>query len=201
MKKHIAFCMLATLLTFSLLTGCAQKPTGDGSDEQASTKPVISFEGVVTDVTDGVVTLENGQKIQITEDTAFGDLDAQDAVSSDIRPGNYIQGYTTDDADAEQVTAGNIWTNEAAPEDEETLSKPVINFEGRVAAVKDGTVVLEDGKEIRITADTVFGGDPDTQNEVSSDIQPGNYIQGYSSDALDDAQRTASHIWTNMPAE
>ncbi len=200
MKKHIAFCMLATLLTFSLLTGCAQKPTGDGSDEQASTKPVISFEGVVTDVTDGVVTLENGQKIQITEDTAFGDLDAQDAVSSDIRPGNYIQGYTADDADAEQVTAGHIWTNEAATDDEESLYMLSVNFEGRVAAVKDGTVVLEDGKEIRITADTAFG-DPHTQNEVSSDIQPGNYIQGYSSDALDDAQRTASHIWTNTPAE
>ena len=200
MKKHIAFCMLATLLTFSLLTGCAQKPTEDGSDEQASTKPVISFEGVVTDVTDGVVTLENGQKIQITEDTAFGDLDAQDAVSSDIRPGNYIQGYTADDADAEQVTAGNIWTNEAATDDEESLYMLSVNFEGRVAAVKDGLVVLENGKEIRITADTAFG-DPHTQNEVSSDIQPGNYIQGYSSDALDDAQRTASHIWTNTPAE
>lgn len=200
MKKHIAFCMLATLLTFSLLTGCAQKPTGDGSDEQASTKPVISFEGVVTDVTDGVVTLENGQKIQITEDTAFGDLDAQDAVSSDIRPGNYIQGYTADDADAEQVTAGHIWTNEAATDDEESLYMLSVNFEGRVAAVKDGLVVLENGKEIRITADTAFG-DPHTQNEVSSDIQPGNYIQGYSSDALDDAQRTADHIWTNTPAE
>ena len=201
MKKHIAFCMLATLLTFSLLTGCAQKPTGDGTDEQASTKPVISFEGVVADVTDGVVTLENGQKIQITEDTAFGgDPDTQNEVSSDIQPGNYIQGYTTDDADAEQVTAGNIWKNEAATDDEETLYMLDVNFEGRVAAVKDGLVVLEDGKEIRITADTAFG-DPHTQNEVSSDIQPGNYIQGYSSDALDDAQRTASHIWTNTPAE
>ena len=201
MKKHIAFCMLATLLTFSLLTGCAQKPTGDGTDEQASTKPVISFEGVVADVTDGVVTLENGQKIQITEDTAFGgDPDTQNEVSSDIQPGNYIQGYTADDADAEQVTAGNIWKNEAATDDEETLYMLDVNFEGRVAAVKDGLVVLEDGKEIRITADTAFG-DPHTQNEVSSDIQPGNYIQGYSADALDDVQRTASHIWTNTPAE
>lgn len=50
--------------------------------------------------------------------------------------------------------------------------KPVINFEGTVSGVQDDLVTLEDGTKIRITKDTQFAGDPDTNNSVSSEILP-----------------------------
>lgn len=79
--------------------------------------------------------------------------------------------------------------------------KPVINFEGTVSAVQDDLVTLEDGMKIRITKDTQFAGDPDTNNSVSSEILPGNFIQGYSEDSENGKERTAQNIWTNLSQE
>ena len=76
--------------------------------------------------------------------------------------------------------------------------KPVVNFEGIVSSVEDGTITLEDGTVVLVTDDTKFGGDPDTTNAVSEDIQPGNFIQGYTEDTLDADQLTAEHIWANL---
>lgn len=75
--------------------------------------------------------------------------------------------------------------------------KPVINFEGVVTAVDGNSVTLKDGKIILITENTEFMGDPDTGNAVSDDILVGNFIQGYTEDAADEAEITASKIWTN----
>lgn len=89
-------------------------------------------------------------------------------------------------------------TTEAMPE---VSFKPAINFEGTVSEVQDDLVTLEDGTKIRITKDTQFAGDPDTNNSVNSEILPGNYIQGYSEDSENGKERTAQNIWTNLSQE
>ena len=87
--------------------------TDNISDRPTNLKPVINFEGVVTAVDGDRITLKDGKVILITDDTAFGgDLDTNNVVSDNIRVGNFIQGYTEDDTDAEEVTANRIWTNE-----------------------------------------------------------------------------------------
>lgn len=88
-------------------------------------------------------------------------------------------------------------SNTSTNERPNTGMKPVINFEGVVAAVDDNRVVLNDGKIILITENTEFIGDPDIGKTVSEDILVGNFIQGYTEDAIDEAEITASKIWTN----
>ena len=87
--------------------------TDNISDRPTNLKPVINFEGVVTAVDGDRITLKDGKIILITDDTAFGgDLNTNNVVSDNIQVGNFIQGYTEGDADAEEVTANRIWTNE-----------------------------------------------------------------------------------------
>ncbi|MDE7444789.1 MAG: hypothetical protein K2N15_03680 [Lachnospiraceae bacterium] len=87
--------------------------TDNISDRPTNLKPVINFEGVVTAVDGDRITLKDGKVILITDDTAFGgDPDTNNVVSDNIQVGNFIQGYTEGDADAEEVTANRIWTNE-----------------------------------------------------------------------------------------
>ena len=81
----------------------------------------------------------------------------------------------------EGYTGGPAWGKPA--------QKVVVNFEGIVSSVEDGT----------ITDDTAFGGDPDTGNTVSEDIQPGNFIQGYTEDQPGAGPLTAENIWANLP--
>lgn len=75
--------------------------------------------------------------------------------------------------------------------------KVVVNFEGMVAAVDGNEVTLESGKVIIITEDTVFAGDPDTGNAVSSEIAAGNFIQGYTKDDPESDCVSASKVWFN----
>lgn len=78
--------------------------------------------------------------------------------------------------------------------------KPVINFEGTVSAVDDGVITLQDGTVVQITADTAFGGDPDSGGTVSRQIQVGSFIQGYTAEDTAARPVTAGHIRTNLPA-
>lgn len=90
-----------------------EEVTDNISDRPTNLKPVINFEGVVTAVDGDRITLKDGKVILITDDTAFGgDPDTNNVVSDNIQVGNFIQGYTEGDADAEEVTANRIWTNE-----------------------------------------------------------------------------------------
>ncbi len=78
-----------------------------------------------------------------------------------------------------------------------TALKPVINIEGVVTAVDEGTVTLDSGKVVLITEETQFAPDPDGDSAVSKDIAVGNLIQGYTADDPDAEKVTASRIWTN----
>lgn len=150
-------------------------PSNEGRTD--SLKPVINFEGVVAAVKDGNVTLEDGTIVFITEDTVFaGDPDTGNAVSADILVGNFIQGYTEDDSDAEEITAIKIWTNEGRTN---SGGKRIVNFEGRVTKVEQDRVTLDNGKMIKIAEDTTV-----TSPDGNSDkIAEGDYIQGYAENA------------------
>lgn len=160
--------------------------TSNIPDRPINLKPVINFEGVVTAVDGGRITLEDGKVILITDDTAFGgDPDTNNVVSDNIQVGNFIQGYTENDPDAEEVTASRIWTNEAP-----TVSgKRVINFEGRVVEAEENSVTLDNGKNIRIADDTIITF-PDGR---PAKITEGDYIQGYAEN-IEDSKADATYI-------
>ena len=112
--------------------------------------------------------------VLITDDTNFdGDPDSSDTVSEDIQPGNFIQGYTEDALDSDQITAKSIWAN--LPQ---SSGKLRINFEGRVAQVADDSVTLEDGTVVLISEQTVVK----TFDGSVAEIAVGDYIQGYAAD-------------------
>lgn len=124
---------------------------------------------------------------------AWGVMAACLAVVAVLSVGMLQSGFVTAPNDGESVSGNDIPTNEGRTDS----LKPVINFEGVVAAVEDGSVTLQDGTVVLITEDTVFAGDPDTGNAVSADILVGNFIQGYTEDDSDAGEVTASKIWTN----
>lgn len=141
MKKLVCICMV-TLMTLSALVGCSTESTvSSGNAGGISTnKVVINFEGTVTAINGDEVTLENGKIVVISSDTIFaGDPDTNNAVSTEIFVGNFIQGYTEDDPDSQHVSANKIYCNEAA----QTSGKLVINFEEKVAAVEDNSTASE----------------------------------------------------------
>ncbi|MBQ8143761.1 MAG: hypothetical protein IJ042_03065 [Butyricicoccus sp.] len=99
---------------------------------------------------------------------------------------------------AAAVLGAGILHNDPSVDEKPTIStKPVINFEGVVAAVDDNNITLKDGKTVIITENTEFMGDPDIGHAVSEDILVGNFIQGYTEDPADAAEITAGKIWTN----
>ena len=196
MKRKIFAMGLAAVMVISLLSGCSgkgqnntsggssievpsnNKPssgyTGGPSGGKPAQKPVINFEGVVTAVDDDTITLSDGKTVIITDDTIFAsDPDSDAAVSKDVAVGNYIQGYTADNVDANEVTASNIWTNDAPT----TRGKLAVNFEGRVASVEDGKVTLEDG-----TVVLTGGAEISSPDGSAAEIAVGDYIQGYAED-------------------
>ena len=136
-------------------------------------KPVINFEGVVQSVEGDKVTLNDGKVVIITEETEFaGDLDTENTVNEEILVGNFIQGYTQDNTDAAEITADKIWTNESRPA---SGGKRIVNFEGRATEVLQGSIVLDSGKVVIITNETIVT----SANGSSAEIAVGDYIQGY----------------------
>lgn len=79
----------------------------------------------------------------------------------------------------------------------ETAGKVVVNIEGIVTAVDGNQVTLDSGKVIVISSDTVFAGDPDTNNAVSQEIFVGNFIQGYTEDDSGAEKVSADKIYCN----
>ena len=205
--KKIFIMSLAAVLSLSLLAGCTGKdqnetPTGGQTGTPSVTRPAsdyvggptggkpaqkveVNFEGVVAAVEDDTITLADGKIIVITDETSFAsDPDSDRTISDEIAVGNYIQGYTTDDANADKVTASNIWTNDAPT----TGGKMAVNFEGRVAAVEDGKVTLEEGTVI-----LTDGADIAAPDGSAGKISAGDYIQGYAEDP-DAAELNATAI-------
>lgn len=190
MKKLVCICM-AALMTLFTLVGCSTEGTvSSGNAGGTSTsKVVVNFEGTVTAINGDEITLEIGKIIVISSDTIFaGDPDTNNAVSEEIIVGNFIQGYTDDDPDSEQVSADKIYCNTAV----RTGGKLVINFEGKVAAIEDDHITLDNGQVILITDDTVFSiASGIVENAILSE---GYHIQGHTEDDPTASEVTASRI-------
>ena len=174
MKKLISLGILSSL-ALSLLVGCSAQGAKPDQVDTINQKPVISFEGTVTAVEDGVVTLEDGTVVQVTQSTVFGgDPDSGGDISQDIQTGNFIQGYSADDGADSPMTAQNIWTNLPG----NGGGKLRINFEGRVTAQEDGLITLDSGKTVRVGEETVVENFDGTPAQIAVD----DYIQGCAAD-------------------
>lgn len=184
MKKLIALGIVSAL-ALSVLAGCSAQSEGPKPSGGVNHKPVINFEGVVSQVEDGVVTLEDGTVVLITADTVFGgDPDSGTPVNRDIQAGSFIQGYTEDGAGSGQLTAQRIWTNQP-----QSGGKLRINFEGRVTQVEAGSVTLDSGKTVLVGDQTIIEG----FDGSAAEIAVGDYIQGYATDP-DSSQLEALRI-------
>lgn len=189
MKKSVCICM-AALMTLFTLAGCSAGSTvSSDADRTSTSKVVVNFEGTVTAINGDEITLENGKIIVVSSDTIFaGNPDTNNAVSEEIIVGNFIQGYTDDDPDSEQVSADKIYCNAAV----RTGGKLVINFEGKVAAVEDDRITLDNEQVILITDDTVFSiASGIVENAI---LSVGYHIQGYTGDDPTASKVTASRI-------
>lgn len=190
MKKMACICMVA-LMALSALVGCSTAGTTSSDNESGTPtgKVVVNFEGTVTGISGDEVTLENGKIVVISSNTVFaGDPDTNNAVSKEIVVGNFIQGYTEDDPDAEKVSAEKIYCNAAV----RTGGKLVINFEGKVTAVEDDRITLDNGQTILISSDTVFSIASGVVENVI--VSEGYNIQGYTEDDPTTPEITASRI-------
>ncbi|MBQ7874591.1 MAG: hypothetical protein IJ306_05470 [Oscillospiraceae bacterium] len=180
MKKIICIFMAVMMVMFALM-GCSanQNPA-----KAATTgKVVINFEGTVAAVDGNEITLESGKVIVISENTVFGgDVDTNVAVSEEIDVGNFIQGYTEDDPEADRITAAKVYCNAKV---NPAVGKLVINFEGKIVSISGNEITLDSGKTITVTEATVYsvaGGS--VENIV---LCEGYTVQGY-------AEGTASRI-------
>ena len=188
MKKLLAVC-LAAVMVFGTLTACGSNAsvTPDGG---TTGKVVVNIEGTVTEVNGNEFTLDSGKIVVISADTVFaGDRDTNNAVSEDIAVGNFVQGYTKDDPDAERVAADKIYCNTAV---QPGGGKLAVNFEGTVASVEETRITLENGQVILVTDDTVFSiASGVVENIILSE---GDHIQGHTSDDPAASEITASRI-------
>ena len=167
MKKAISV-IFAVVLIMSMLSACVQitvtqpeaapeDAAGAAGNEEAAPAPsgkvAVNFEGTVAEVNGNEVKLENGKTIVITDDTGFG-REGGDPVSTEFTVGNFIQGYTLDDPDADTVTAANIWVNFVIQES--SGGKILINYEGVITAINGDSVTLDNGKIVKITPETIY---------------------------------------------
>lgn len=123
-KKNILALGLTCVLALSLMTGCTGKQqdgnsennssgttvttsdsdyTGDPALEEPTSKIAVNFEGRVTSVEDGKVTLEDGTVVL----TASAEISSPDDSAAEITVGDYIQGYAKD-PDAAELNASTI---------------------------------------------------------------------------------------------
>ena len=188
MKKLLAVC-LAAVMVFGTLTACGSNASGT-PDGGTTGKVVVNIEGTVTEVNGNEFTLDSGKIVVISAETVFaGDRDTNNAVSEDIAAGNFVQGYTKDDPDAERVSADKIYCNTAV---QPGGGKLAVNFEGIVASVEETRITLENGQVILVTDDTVFSiASGVVENIILSE---GDHIQGHTSDDPAASEITASRI-------
>ena len=188
MKKLLAMC-LASVMLFAALTACGSNAsvTPDGG---TTGKVVVNIEGTVTAVNGSEFTLDSGKVVVISADTVFaGDRDTNNAVSEDIAVGNFVQGYTKGDPDAERVSADKIYCNTAV---QPGGGKLAVNFEGTVASVEETWITLENGQVILVTDDTVFSIASGVVENII--LLEGDHIQGCTNDDPAASEITASRI-------
>ncbi len=161
----------------------------------------INIEGAVAEVDGNKITLDSGKVILITADTVFETQDVGDsvAINDKIEVGNFIQGFTSGDAEANEVTADVINTNEAP----QIMGSAVVNIEGVITEVsEDGkSFLLDTGKWVKVTEDTEMGitgptAAPADEQLFEDTFRVGNSIAGFTEDENAD-ELVAYAIYTN----
>lgn len=180
MKKIICIFMAVMMVMFALMGCSANQNPAKGA---TTGKVVINFEGTVAAIDGSEITLENGKVIVISKDTVFGgDIDTNGAVSEEIAVGNFIQGYTKDDPEADRITAAKVYCNAKV---NPAVGKLVINFEGKIVSVNGNEITLDNGEVITVTEDTVYSVAGGAVDGIV--LCEGYSIQGY-------AEGTASRV-------
>lgn len=72
----------------------------------------------------------------------------------------------------------------------------VVNIEGTVSEVNGNEILLDSGKILVISEDTVFA--EDTTGQVSDEFEVGNFVQGYTNDDPISDKVTAAYIYSNV---
>ena len=109
--KNILMMCLTTKMMLVMLTASGKDAAAE-PDNVPVGKVVVNIEGTVTAIDENEITLDSGKIVVISSDTFFaGDPDTNNAVSKEILVGNFIQGFTEDDPDAEKINAVNIYCN------------------------------------------------------------------------------------------
>ena len=206
MKKYLSIIAMAAIISaVSACSGAAaisqEKAMNNTVSEAAAVseneqptiaraaKVAVNFEGAVTEVNGNEITLENGKTVVITDETVFGgDPDTENAVRSEIAVGNFIQGFTQDDPEADRMTANKVWSNIAVQE-APTMGKAVINYEGTVTEVDGDTVTLDSGKTVKVTDETKYSLASGTVNSII--LHEGLFVQGYTADDPESDEITA----------
>lgn len=177
MKKIFSF-GAAAMMMLGMLTAC-EDSTAAAPDTGLAGKVVVNIEGTVIAADGNEITLDSGRIVVISDDTVFaGDPDTDNAVSEDIAIGNFIQGYTEDDPEAEKVSAETIYCNSVVC----SGGKLVINFEGSIASVEDDRITLDNGQELLVSEDTVFSVASGVVDNVV--LYEGCAVQGYAEEAF-----------------
>ena len=106
----MAACLaIVAVLGIGMMQSETATPNNEGNVSSANIpvgnlKPVINFEGRVTEVEENHVTLDTGKIVRIAEDTA---VTTPDGNSGTIHEGDYIQGYA-ENAESNEMDARYI---------------------------------------------------------------------------------------------
>jgi|GEM_PF-1998501 len=203
MKKFTLVVGLIMMMT--MVVGCSNDKTGDtleskpevavtefdveeanDSIEGIMADILINIEGVVAEIDGNVITLDTGKVVIISDETDFETQKIGDVVEIEnvIEVGNFIQGYTSDDPEANEVNADVINTNEKM----QISSKIAINIEGVVVAVEENVITLDNGQKFMVTDETAFETQVESDvnssltKEVNEIFEIGNLVQGFTMD-------------------
>lgn len=136
MKRLVALAMVVTMGLSGLVgcTGTGDKTVDQSTETEVSSsveestqeekseveevapnaKVAVNISGTIEEISeDGTKIRVNDQWVIITEDTRFEDDpdNGVETVSKELKVGNDIQGWTSDETDAEEVTAEVIYSN------------------------------------------------------------------------------------------
>jgi len=203
--KKFTLVVVGLIMMMTMVVGCSNDKTGDtleskpevavtefdveeanDSIEGIMADILINIEGVVAEIDGNVITLDTGKVVIISDETAFETQKIGDVVEIEnvIEVGNFIQGYTSDDPEANEVNADVINTNEKM----QISSKIAINIEGVVVAVEENVITLDNGQKFMVTDETAFETQVESDvnssltKEVNEIFEIGNLVQGFTMD-------------------
>lgn len=199
--KKIILVLTAVALLATMMMGCQEAPTTEEVKEPViQAKVLVNISGEIVEINGDKVKLDNGMWVVITDETDFSDDpdNGVEPVDQTLVVGHTIQGYTSDDTEASEVTAERIYSNRPAMK---PMGKVAVNISGEIVEVDGDKVKLDNGMWVQMTDETDFSDDPDNGSEpVDKTLVVGNYIVGFTLDDLEQEVVEAYAIYSNGPS-